>query len=167
MPKSLADGHLKFTLLTDEPADPANPTATELNAGIDASCSVLASDFAFSFGDSDKVNEKALCATNNANALGADNLTARATFFRMWDEGTKQADLTEDEAFQAVKAKGTTVWGYIRESAKLATENWAADDEFLGMELLTDRSQRPQNAGGYIKRTVPFEPQLGWEGEVA
>ncbi|MDN4173917.1 hypothetical protein QWY28_13230 [Nocardioides sp. SOB77] len=168
MPKSLADGHLKFTILTTKPANPAAPTVTELNAGtaIDASCSVLASDFTFSAADSDKVNEKALCTTNNANAIGADNFTAGATFFRYFDEAGA-VDLTEDEAFQAVKEKGTTVWGYLREDGKLSTAAWAAGDEFLGMELLTDRSQRAQNAGGYIKRRVPFEPQAGWDGVVA
>ncbi|WP_435744901.1 hypothetical protein [Nocardioides sp. SYSU DS0663] len=167
MPKSLADGHLKFTILVAKPADPANPTAAELNAGIDASCAILASDFTFSAGDSDKVNEKALCTTNNANAIGADNFTAGATFFRYFTDATGAVDPAEDEAFQAVKEKGTTVWGYLREDGKLSTADWAAADEFLYMELLTDRPQRPQNAGGYIKRRVPFEPQAGDEGVVA
>ena len=167
MPKSLADGHLKFTILTTKPANPAAPTVAELEAGIDVSCAVLASDFTFSAADSDKVNEKALCTTNNANAIGADNFQAGATFFRYFDDATGKVDLTEDEGFQAVKEKGTTVWGYLREDGQLSTAAWTADDEFLGMELLTDRPQRPQNAGGYVKRRVPFEPQAGWEGTVA
>jgi hypothetical protein len=165
MPKSLADGHLKFTILTTKPADLSAVTAAVLNGGIDASCAVLASDFTFSAADSDKVNEKALCTTNNANAIGADNFTAGATFFRYFDEDGN-VDLTEDEGYQAVKEKGTTVWGFVREDGKLSTADWAADDEYLWMELLTDRPQRPQNAGGYIKRRTPFEPQAGGEGEV-
>lgn len=169
MPKSLADGHSKLTILASEPADPANPTAAELNAGIDFSCAVLASDFTWTAADSDKVNEKALCTTNNANAIAADNFTAGLTLFRMFDASTGSVDETEDEAFQAVKVKGTTVWGYLRENGKLATADWATGDEIvLGMEVLTDNPQRPQNAGGYIKRRVPMEPQRGWpETEVA
>lgn len=167
MPKSLADGHLKFTILIAKPADLAAVTATVLNAGIDASCAVLASDFTFSPTDSDKVNEKALCTTNNANAIGADNFQAGATFFRYFDELTGLADLTEEEAYQAVKEKGATVWGFLREDGKLSTADWAEDDEYLWMELLSDRPQRPQNAGGYIKRRVPFEPQAGGDGVVA
>lgn len=166
MPKSLADGHLKFTILTEKPADPNAVTATILNAGIDASCSVLASDFTFSPADSDKVNEKALCTTNNANAIGADNFQAGATLFRYFDE-TGAADLLEDEAYQALKEKGTTVWGFLREDGKLSTADWADGDEYLWMELLTDRPQRPSNAGGYIKRRVPMEPQSGDDGVVA
>ncbi|WP_224279140.1 phage tail tube protein [Nocardioides lacusdianchii] len=167
MPKSLADGHLKFTILTEKPANPSAVTATILNAGVDASCAVLASDFTFSPADSDKVNEKALCTTNNANAIGADNFQAGATFFRYFDEVTGAADLLEDEAYQAVKEKGTTVWGFLRESGKLSTADWADGDEYLWMELLTDRPQRPSNAGGYIKRRVPMEPQSGDDGVVA
>lgn len=169
MPKSLADGHIKFTILTTEPADPANPTTTELNAGIDASCAILASDFTWSAGDSDKVNEKSLCTTNNANAIGSSNFTAGVTAFRMFDADTGAVDEAEDEVFQAIKVKGTTVWGYVRENGKLASANWATGDEIaLGLEVLTDNPQRPQNAGGYIKRRVPMEPQTGWaEIEVA
>ncbi|GAW54746.1 hypothetical protein [Nocardioides sp. PD653] len=169
MPKSLADGHVKLTILTDEPANPAAPTASELNAGIDFSCAVLASDFNWSATDSDKVAERALCDTSNKNAIAASNFQAGLTLFRMFDAVTGAVDETEDEAFQTVKAKGTTVWGYVRENGKLATAAWAAGDEIaLGLEVLTDNPQRPQNAGGYIKRRVPLEPQKGWpEIEVA
>jgi hypothetical protein len=163
MPRSLADGHSKLTLLITEPADPAKPTAAELNAGIDVSCDVLASDFTWSAGDSDKVNEKALCTTNNANSIGASNFTAGITLFRRFDVATGAVDEAEDVAFQTVKAKGTTVWGYLRENGKLATQAWAAGDEIvLGLEVQTDVPQRPANAGGYIKRRVPMEPQNGW-----
>ena len=41
MPRSLADGHIKFTILLTKPANPAQPTAAELAAGIDASCNIL------------------------------------------------------------------------------------------------------------------------------
>jgi hypothetical protein len=166
MPKSLADGHLKFTILTTKPADLDAVTITALNAGIEASCSVLASDFTFSPTDSDKVNEKALCTTNNANAISADNFQAGATIFRYFDE-TGAVDITEDETYQAIKEKGTTVWGFLREDGKLSTDDWAAGDEYLWMELLTDRPQRPSNAGGYVKRRVPFEPQAGGDGVAA
>ncbi len=166
MPKSLADGHLKFTILTTKPVNLDAVTATVLNGGVDASCSVLASDFTFSATDSDKVNEKALCTTNNANAISADNFQAAATFFRYFDDDGN-VDLAEDEAYQAVKEKGTTVWGFLREDGKLSTAAWADGDEYMWMELLTDRPQRPSNGGGYIKRRVPFEPQAGNEGVVA
>lgn len=164
MPKSLADGHIKLTILTTKPANPAAPTATELNAGIDVSCDVLASDFTWTAADSDKVAEKALCTRNNANAIGASNYQAGLTLFRYFDETTKNADVTEDAGYTALKTKGTTVWGYARETAKLSTEAWVAADEiYLGLEVLTDTPQRPGDGGGYIKRRIPLEPQDGWE----
>lgn len=163
MPKSLADGHSKLTLLTTEPANPAAPTAAELNAGIDVSAAVLASDFTWSATDSDKVNEKSLETTNNANAIGADNYQAGLTLFRYYDDATGLVNVVEDAAFQAVKTKGTNVWGYLRENGKHATDAWASGDDIsLGLEVETDNPQRPQNAGGYIKRRVPMEPQRGW-----
>lgn len=162
MPKSLADGHIKWTVLTTKPANPAEPTVTELNAGIDGSCNVLASDFTWTAADSDKISEKALCTKNNANAIGASNFSAGVTVFRYFDATTKNAHSTEDALFAALDSKGTTVWAYARETAKDSTEAWAADDEiYLGLEVLTDEPQRT-DAGGYVKRRIPMEPQNGW-----
>ena len=163
MPKSLADGHLKFTILTTKPADlTAIPVAT-LNAGIDASCAVLASDFTFSAADSDKVNEKALCTTNNANAIGASNFTAGVTAFRYFDAATGAVDPAEDTLFAALKTKGTELWGYARKSGKESTDAWEADDEiYLGLKVITDEPQSPSDQGGYIKFRVPMEPQEGY-----
>lgn len=163
MPKSLADGHVKFTIVTTEPADVDSPTAVELNAGIDLSCDVLASDFVWSAADSDKVAEKALCDTNNANALGASNFQAGATLFRYFNATTGAIEATEDAGYTALKTKGTTVWGYVRKSGKLATDAWAAGDiADLGMEVLTDAPQ-DISGGGYIKKRIPMEPQRGWQ----
>lgn len=163
MPKSLADGHIKLTLLTEKPADPSAPTVAELNAGIDVSCDVLASDFTWSPTDSDKINEPALCTKNNANAIGRANFQAGITLFRYFDDTTKNAHSTEDAGFAATQTRGTKLWGYARETAKESTEAWAADDEiYLGLEVDTDSPQR-LDSGGYIKRRIPMEPQNGWE----
>jgi len=164
MPRSLADGHVKVIICTTKPANPAAPTAAELTAGIDASCNIMASDFAFGATDSDKVAEKALCVVNNANALGAGNYTAGMTVFRYWDAVTLAADAVADAVFDAVRDKGTTLWVYARETAKLATAAIAAGDElYLGAEVLTDTPQTPSDRGGFIKRRVPMEVQAAYD----
>jgi len=164
MPRSLADGRTKFTILTTEPANPAAPTAAELNAGIDLSCNILASDFTFGATDSDKVQEKALCTENNANAIGASNYQAGVTAFRYFDATTKAADVTgDDKGFQALKVKGTTIWAYARKTAKKSSEAWAATDEvYLGAEIVTDEPQAPSDQGGWLKFRVPMEVQAGY-----
>ena len=163
MPKSLADGKTKFTILTTKPADPAAPTVSELTAGLDFSCDVLASDFAWGAADSDKVNEKALCTANNANAIGASNFTAGFTVFRYFDATTGKPDATEDAKFAAVQEKGTTLWGYARRTGQPARSAWTAADEiYLGGEFITDTPQAPTDTGGYIKYRVPAEMQDGF-----
>lgn len=160
MPKSLADGHVKIAVLTTKPANIFAPTVAELSAGINAACRILASDWTWSAADSDKVNEKAVCDVNNVNALGASNFSTGMTIFRYFNAGTGLADPVEDSLFTAVKVKGTTLWIYARETGKLETAGWASGDEIsLGGEVITDEVQNPQNAGGYIKRRVPMEPQ--------
>lgn len=160
MPRSLADGHTKFTILTTAPADPAAPTATELNAGVDASDHILASDFTWGATDSDKVQEKSLATINNVNALGPSNYQAGITPFRYFDATTHNADATADETFAAVQTKGTELWCYARRNGKLSTDTWAASDEiFLGADVITDDPQPPSDLGGYIKYRVPMEVQ--------
>ena len=164
MPRSLADGRTKFTILTTEPSNPAAPSASELNAGIDASCNILASDFTWGATDSDKVAEKALCAVNNANSLGASNYSAGVTPFRYFDANTGESDTSGgDDVFQALKSKGTELWCYARKTGKLATEAWADGDEiYLGAYVITDEPQTPSDLGGYVKYRVPMEVQTAW-----
>lgn len=163
MPKSLADGHKKIAILTSAPSNPSAPTTIELNAGIDASCRILASDFVFGATDSDKVAEKAVCDVNNVNALGASNFQAGMTIFRYFNAGTGVADPTEDSLFTATKAKGTTLYVYVRETGKLSTAAWASADAIdLGLQVITDQPQPPSDAGGYIKKRIPMEPQASY-----
>jgi hypothetical protein len=161
MPRVLADGKTKFTVLTQAPVDPEAPTAAELNAGLDLSCKVLTEGFAFTAADSDKVNEKALCDSGNANVLGASNYTLGFSLWRYYlDAGG--IDTAADSGFAAVKEKGTTLYGYLRRTDKDATDPWAAGDEIaIGAEFVTDSPQDP-GAGGFLKYRIPCEVQRGY-----
>lgn len=162
MPKSLEDGHIKFTILTEEPADPTHPTAAELNAGIDASCSILNSDFQWSATDSDKNPEKPLCQENNSNALGASNYQGAITLFRLWDDTDLGKGDSTDDVWAAVKIKGTELWCYARRTGKKATPAWVALDEiYLGGHVITDTPQVVQ--GGFIKERVVLEFQEAYD----
>lgn len=162
MPRSLADGRTKFTLLTAKPANPAAPTAAELNGGIDASCAVLAADFNFGSAASDKLNEAALCTDSNAQTSTRSNYVAEFTLFRYFDEDG-EADPAEDDAFQAVKVKGTTLWAYARRTAKKSSEAWADGDEiYHGAEISTDNPMPPSDQGGWIKWRQSADTQVGY-----
>ena len=161
MARVLADGKTKFTVLTTKPLNPAAPTATELNAGIDLSCDILSSDFTWSATDSDKIAEKALCDEGNANAIGASNYGAGFTLWRKFATGGGFDD-TAEAGWEAVKEKGTTLYGYARQMDKDATEDWAAADEiYLGAEFITDTPQRTDGSG-FIKYRVGAEVQRGY-----
>lgn len=159
--RTLADGKGKFTLLTTAPADPAAPTATELNAGIDMSCKVVASDFEWTPTDSETVSEPALCDDGNAEVLARSNYNTAFTLWRYYLEAGG-VDPTDDAGFAAVMQKGTEIYGYYRKSAKAATEAWAEDDEIvLGAQVVTDWPQDP-GAGGWLKFRVPCKAQRAW-----
>ena len=154
----LADEHIKFTILTAAPADPAAPTAAELNAGIDASCLVFADDFAWSATDSEKVGERALCEATAAQSPGVSNYDLGFTAWRYFDSTTGNPDATADELFDAVKVKGTELYGYVRRTGKKHSAAWAAGDEIqLGGRFSTDTPQAI--AGGFIKYRIPCDAQ--------
>lgn len=166
MPKSLADGHRKLTICTTEPADPLNPTPTELNAGIDVSLQVLNSDFTYGPTDSDTIAERALGEGTNSQAYGASNWQFGATFFRSFDETTGLSVTAEEAGYQAAREKGTILHCYFRENGKEASEAWGAGDEAIFEEVLTDNPQLPSDAGGFIKRRVNGAVQRGAYVEV-
>ncbi|QDG65846.1 hypothetical protein NIBR502772_06110 [Pseudarthrobacter sp. NIBRBAC000502772] len=157
----LADGKTKFTILTTKPANVLAPTAAELNAGIDLSLNVLSSDFSFAAADSDKVPEKPLGKSGNANAIGASNWLLAFTVWRNFLTGGG-FDTAAEAGWAAVKVKGATLWAYARQTDKAATAAWAATDEiYLGAEFTTDNPQRTDGTG-FIKYRVPTEVQDGY-----
>lgn len=163
MPRALSDGSIKVAVLTSAPADPTAPTVAELTAGIDAAPSILFSDFQFSFTDSDKVSEKPLSQVSNAESLGPSNFQCVFSIFRYFDGTTKNAHATEDALFAAMQAKGSELWIYARQTAKLSTDAWAASDEvYAGAHVITDEAQQPATTGGYVKRRVPCITQDAW-----
>lgn len=159
--KTLADGKTKFTLLVTAPVNPEYPTATELNAGIDASFKVTAADFSWTPADSETVSEGALGEESAAEVLARSNFTVGFVVWRYYLTGGG-VDPAADALFAAVKEKGTELYGYTRKNDKSADEPWAAADEIiLGALIVTDHPQDP-GAGGWVKFRVPAKAQRGW-----
>lgn len=155
MPRVLAEGRTKFTILTTAPANPAAPTAAELSAGIDASCKVAKNGFSWTMADSETVDDSELCVSDNAVAPGKDNASLSFVVYRYY-LNAGGVDTANDTLFAAVKTKGTTLWGYARATEKLATAAWAATDAiYLGAEFWVDWPQYDQSGGGWQKFTVP------------
>lgn len=157
--KVLADGKLKWTILTTKPADIGAPVLTELSAGVEASLNTLTSDFSWSNTASATFDEKPLAVKGQAQALGISNYDLAATFIREYAEAGGPDTSGEDAAYQAVKEKGTVVWAYARETDADSTAPWAEGDEiYLGGEVMSDTPARVNNDGN-IKRRVVLLPQ--------
>jgi hypothetical protein len=163
MPKTLADATIRLAILTTEPANMSAITVTELNAGIDASCRVLKSDYRMSPTASDTVADTELCSEGNAVTYGASNYEASLTPFWYLDEQGK-SDMTEDVVYQALREKGTRVWLVQRQGPKY-TQPWAVADVYDCFEVVTDNPQQPSDMSGYIKRTVPLGVQRAVLGQ--
>lgn len=159
--RMLADDKIKFTILTASPADPAAPTATELNAGIDASLKISKDGFKWSAADSDKIAEPALGSATNSAVPGMGNYDLGFTVWRQFD-AAGGIDAAADAVFNAVKAKNTDLWCYARKSDKLASAAWATSDEImLGAVVVTD-TPKTSNVTGYIRYEIPLMCQTAY-----
>ena len=168
MPRSLASGRRRVSILATAPANLAAPTKTELDAGIMASCRILASGYTMGPGSSDTVEEATLCDEQTpkvpTNATWEDG---SITAFRYFDaQGVAETGAAGpdgavgDAVFQALKNRGTTLWIYDRFTSKKATEAWEAGDEARGFEVVTD-SWNTGESEGWIKAIVPLLVQRG------
>lgn len=171
MPKSLADGRTKVAILNVKPADPYAPTLAELEAGIDASCRLVASDYNVTPASSETIDEKELCVEGNAVAFGPSNATIEFSPFRYFDDlgaaEPTEAEEIGDAVFQATKTKGTRLWIYQRETSKKSTDAWESGDEVDGYEFLTDNPQHLERTGYIKRRIVGAYQDMFLNGEVA
>jgi hypothetical protein len=155
--RMLSKGRTKVAVLTTKPADPAKPTVTELEAGIEASCKIPSSMWTFSAGDPTTETDSPLCVESDNEVPVADTYDTSFGVYREFaaDGGF---DPLEDALFEATKVRGTTLWIYARKTDKLSKDAWEADDEiYLGGELITGT---PKNVeGGFIKFEVPLFAQ--------
>lgn len=159
MPRSLAEGHKKVSIMAVKPANLAAPTVAELNAGIDASCRILESDFKLGPAGSDTVDEKSLCDIGTSETPTNQKFEGMLTVFRYFSAGKAEVagtgGVVGDALFQALKVLGTEVYIAVRETSKLATDAWAATDEVDVFHVFTDAPQRGDGTG-FIKRMIPL-----------
>ena len=90
---------------------------------------------------------------------GIGNYDIGFTAWRYFDDTTGAPDASADVLFEAVKVKGTELWGYTRRTGKTHDADWATGDEIqLGGRFVTDTPQATDNTG-FIKYAVPCMPQ--------
>lgn len=163
---TLADGRLRVSVLTTEPADLAAITATEMAAGIvDAYEHINKPDYRISATNSDTVPDQPLSHTGNATTFGNSNYEGTMTVLRDLDAVTGLPD-EDDDLWTAAKTKGTRLWVVEREGPP-AKQAWAASDAYVVWEVITDDPQKPQDRAGYIKSVVPLGVQTRVEGVLA
>lgn len=154
--RMLSRGRTKVAVLTTKPANPAAPTATELNAGINASPFIPSSMWNWTVGDPTTEDDTPLSSEADQEVPVADTYDLSFGVYRGF-AAAGGFDATEDALFQAVKERGTTLWIYARKTDKLESETWeAADEIYLGGEVTTSSPKDVE--GGYIKAEVPLFP---------
>ena len=157
MPKTLADERIALMMLDAAPANPNAITVAEWTACTPLECRIMAGEYRLTPSGSDTINQAELCVGVNAVTYGRSNYDASITVFR-YLLGTGLTDPANDVAWEAVKAKGTTLYLVEREGP-LHDAAGAVGHEYSYFEVVTDDPQAPQDRTGFIRRTVPLGVQ--------
>lgn len=156
--RMLSKGRTKVAVLTVKPANVANPTVSELNAGIPNAADFIPSAlWTFRAGDPSTEDDSPLSKQFTAQVPNEATYDLNMGVYRGF-AANGDFDPTEDALFQATRVMGTTLWVYARKSGKLSSAAWANGDEFyLGGEVMTSNPKEVDT--GNIKYEVPLFPQ--------
>jgi len=163
MPRSLAIGAVKLTVVT---VAPANPGALKISTDLatanakDLSDNILKSSYTLGSTGADKVNEPSLAATTNSSVPGMSNYNGDMEFFRYLD-GTGKSAPAEDLPFTIFTGKGIRVWLVERKGPPSSTA-LAVGDICDVYEVLTDDPRPPKDYASYLKFGQLFHVQNVW-----
>lgn len=142
-------------------ADPKNPTAAELNAGLNITCLVTAADYAFGITGNEQITDAALCDDIEAGVPGRATVEAAMNFFRF-------KDALDDKAWTTFTGKGLQGYlveriGQVEEGERPEEVDYTAADEVQILKAITNdpQNQSPATAG-YEKFRMVFSPQRHW-----
>ena len=159
---TLFDKHISVRVIAGDAesafADPEHPTATEVNAGIEASKMMAMSNFALGAAASESGTDPSVNGEPNAY-FGTSNYEGTLTPFRYLDETGKPVS-GEEGLWALISKKGKTVTIALREGPGWDSEAVAGQEVSI-YEGTTDNAQ-PGDRTGYIKRTVPLAIKKAW-----
>lgn len=163
MPRSLAIGAVKLTVITVKPAAlPVLSLATDLTSANakDVTDNILKSSYSLGSTGADKVNEPSLAAITNSSVPGMSNYAGDMEFFRYLDAMGKSVP-AEDVPFTLFTGKGVRVWLAERKGPP-SSSPLAVGDIVDVYEALTDDPKPPKDYSSYQKFGQMFHIQNAW-----
>ncbi len=165
MARLLAEQRERWVILSAKPADPENPTVTELDAGVRAEC-FFTTNTRLSATGSQTANEASLCDTASAQTPTTRQWEGSLEVFHDLDPDTGLPVEGGDGVHDALNAYGEKVW-LTRLRGPLYTEPIAAGQPQTTFEVVLDAEQDPADRTGSFKSVIPVFVHNEWKGEVA
>lgn len=133
-----------------------NPTAEDLNSGVNISCAISQNDFTLGATASDTNDEKSLCDGANVQTPTYKNYEATLTFFR--DGNVDNVESVYNEAYELFKTPRQS--GYLATRVGYpATTDYEDGQDVQIFKVMSDTPQNVHNNGEPVKMTVAFFPQ--------
>lgn len=160
-PRTLADQNRKIVMLVDPVNDMSSIPADELNSALELSCRATQADTRFAPSASESISDPAVCEDSGASTLGASQWEGTLGLFRFFDaENPGQGDPEGDQAYDALKVKGTVVTIVERHTNKPWDTPFEAGDEIRVFRVEADNwTPSAEQHTGYIKGTFPMAVQ--------
>lgn len=142
-------------------ADGKNPTAAEINAGLNITCLVTAADYAFAITGNEQIVDPELCADIEGGVPGRATVEAAMNFFRF-------KTTIDDVAWTTFTGKGLQGYlveriGQVEDGERPEEVDATTGDEVQVLKAITNDPQNLSPAtAGYEKFRMVFSPQRHW-----
>jgi Bacterial Ig-like domain (group 2). len=154
--RQLSNGHITVWWVTSI-ADPAAPTAAEINAGLNLSEAISWNNFELGSSGSADVDDRSIVDVGNAISRGFPDFAATLAFFR--EKNASDSASIYEQAFQLFKQPGLAGFLVVRYGQALPTAVAAADQIVSVYKFITDKPSDDTEGDDSVKFEVSFMPQ--------
>lgn len=138
-------------------ADPTQPTAAEINAGVNLSEAISWNNFELGSSGSSDVDDRAITDVGNAISRGFPDFSATLDFFR--DSNPADSGSIYNTAFTLFKQPGLNGYLVVRYGQALPSANAAAAEYVSVYKFITDVVSDDTEGEDSVKFEVTFLPQ--------
>lgn len=165
--RTLGDGRITLVALFEDTkaADPKNPTAAELNAGLHLEMQVMKSDYKLGSKGSTSVEEPVLGAAGKGTVPGPAEYEGQVSVYQFFDEDGNYVVSEDSRAWDLLKRTGLEYDLYEREGKKPEVP-FSDGDHVDWYRVANGQPQKPDDRTTYTKRTVTLFVSDARENEI-
>ena len=163
--RTLADGRMKWMVLTAKPATPAALKVADLASAVNVGDKATKSGTYIRGAASDTSEATHFNSTVKGTALGQSNYAGQIEPYMYLDPTTGIPDATDNALYALFAVKGTTLYVFERRGPVESVAN-ASGQPYVLYEVQVDSAQQPEQTG-LMRDVFPLSVLNRWTGTLS